>query len=192
MGLMILVSTQLLVWRKMIVRVFYILCLLLCVSVSAKVLYKTVKADGSVVYSDVNNQGAVPVNLSSMNTVVMPALNNASSQTATQNIRVKKVRPKVQYSVSIRSPEAEQTLRDNAGEVKISVSVLPKKSGKFQLIFDGQIFKTQSKSQFQLERVNRGAHTIKVNFLDNSGKILASSKQQTFYLQKASALINAN
>jgi hypothetical protein len=40
--------------------------------------------------------------------------------------------------------------------------------------------------------VDRGAHTIKVNFLDNSGKILASSKQQTFYLQKASALINAN
>ncbi len=98
----------------------------------------------------------------------------------------------MQYTVFIRSPEAEQTLRDNAGGVKISVSVLPKKSGKFQLILDGQIFKTQSKSQFQLESVDRGAHTIKVNFLDNSGKILASSKQQTFYLQKASALINAN
>ena len=176
----------------MIVRVFYIFCLLLlCISVSAKVLYKTVKADGSVVYSDVKNPGSVPVNLSSINTVVIPALNNASSQTATQNIRIKKVRPEVQYTVFIRSPEAEQTLRDNAGGVKISVNVLPKKSGKFQLIFDGQMFKTQSKSQCQLENVDRGAHTIKVNFLDNSGKILASSKQQTFYLQKASALINA-
>jgi hypothetical protein len=175
------------------VRVFYIFCLLfLCISVSAKVLYKTVKADGSVVYSDVKNQGSVPVNLSSMNTVVIPALNNASSQTSTQNIRIKKVSPEVQYTVFISSPEAEQTLRDNAGGVKISASVSPKKSGKFQLIFDGQIFKTQSKSQFKLESVDRGAHTIKVNFLDNSGKILASSGQQTFYLQKASALINVN
>jgi hypothetical protein len=151
-----------------------------------------VKADGSVVYSDVKNQGSVPVNLSSMNTVVIPALNNASSQTSTQNIRIKKVSPEVQYTVFISSPEAEQTLRDNAGGVKISASVSPKKSGKFQLIFDGQIFKTQSKSQFKLESVDRGAHTIKVNFLDNSGKILASSGQQTFYLQKASALINVN
>jgi hypothetical protein len=97
----------------------------------------------------------------------------------------------VQYLVSILSPAAEQTLRDNSGAVTISASVLPKKAGKFQLIFDGQVLKTQSKNQFQLETVNRGAHTIKVNFLDNSGKILASSKQQTFYLQKASALINA-
>ena len=61
-----------------------------------------------------------------------------------------------------------------------------------KLVFDNEVVKTQSKNQFQLENVNRGAHTIQVNFLDNSGKTLALSKQQTFYLHKASALINAN
>jgi hypothetical protein len=94
--------------------------------------------------------------------------------------------------VFIRSPTAEQTLRENSGAVSISADVLPKKSGKFQLIFDNQVVNTQSNGQFQLENVNRGAHTIQVNFLDNSGKILALSKSQTFYLQKASALINVN
>lgn len=174
-------------------RVFYILCLLLlCASVSAQVVYKTIKADGSAVYSDVSSDGAVPVNLSSMNTVVAPALNNASSQTSSRKTPTKTLRPEVQYTVSIRSPAAEQTLRDNSGSVTINVDVLPKKSGKFELIFDDQVVKTQSNSQFQLENVNRGAHTIQINFLDNSGKILASSKSQTFYLQKASALINAN
>ena len=98
----------------------------------------------------------------------------------------------MQYSVFIRSPEAEQTLRDNSGAVTIHAEVLPKKTGKFQLIMNNQVVKTQSNSQFQLESVNRGAHTIQVNFLDNSGKILALSKPQTFYLQKASALINVN
>jgi hypothetical protein len=160
--------------------------------VSAQVVYKTVKADGSVVYSDVHSAGAVPVNLSSMNTVVMPALNKASSQTVSRNNPLQKPKPEIQYVVSIRSPMAEQTLRDNSGEVTINAEVLPKKSGKFQLVFDNQVVKTQSNSQFQLEYVNRGAHTIQVNFLDNSGKILALSKPQTFYLQKASALINAN
>ncbi|WP_039988447.1 DUF4124 domain-containing protein [Paraglaciecola arctica] len=174
-------------------QVFYIFCLVLfCISVPAQVVYKTVKADGSVVYSDVVSDGAVPVNLSAMNTVVMPALNSASSQTTSRNNPVQKSKPQVEYVVSIRSPMAEQTLRDNSGAVTINAEVLPKKSGKFQLVFDNQIVKTQSKSQFQLESVNRGAHIIQVNFLDNSGKILASSKPQTFYLQKASALIHAN
>jgi hypothetical protein len=83
-------------------------------------------------------------------------------------------------------------LRDNSGTVTINAEVEPQKSGIFQLVVDNQIVKIQSKSKFQLENVNRGAHTIQIDFLDNSGKILASSKQQTFYLQKASALIHAN
>jgi hypothetical protein len=160
--------------------------------VSAQVVYKTLKADGSAVYSDVSSDGAVPVHLSSMNTVVAPALNNASSQTSSLKKPIKTLRPEVQYTVSIRSPAAEQTLRDNSGSVTINADVLPKKSGKFELLLDNQVVKTQSNSQFKLENVNRGAHTIQINFLDNSGKILASSMSQTFYLQKASALINAN
>ncbi len=174
-------------------RIFYIFCLLLlCLSVSAQVVYKTVKSDGSVVYSDVRSDGAVPVKLSSMNTVVVPTLNNTVSQTTSRINLIKKIRPEVQYSVFIRSPAAEQTVRDNSGEVTINAEVLPKKSGKFQLIIDNQVVKTQSNRIFQLENINRGAHNIQVNFLDNSGKILASSKPQTFYLQKASALINVN
>jgi len=175
------------------VRIFYIFCLLLlCLSVSAQVVYKTVKSDGSVVYSDVRSDGAVPVKLSSMNTVVVSTLNNTVSQTTSRINLIKKIRPEVQYSVFIRSPAAEQTVRDNSGEVTINAEVLPKKSGKFQLIIDNQVVRTQSNRIFQLENINRGAHNIQVNFLDNSGKILASSKPQTFYLQKASALINVN
>lgn len=157
---------------------------------SAQVVYKTVKADGSVVYSDVRSDGAVPVKLSSMNTVVVPALNNAAIHTTNQINSVKRRRPEIKYSVFIRSPVAEQTLRDNSGVVIITSEVLPKKTGNFQLVIDNHVVKTQSNSKFKLENINRGAHIIQVNFLDNSGKILASSKQQTFYLQKASALIN--
>ena len=174
-------------------RVLYTLCLLLlCMSASAHVVYKTIMADGTVVYSDIRSEGAVSVNLLSINTVVATALNNTASQLVNRNNAVTKRRPEVPYLVSIRYPEAEQTLRDNAGMVNIRADVSPKKAGRFQFVFDDQVIKTQSKGLFQLENVNRGAHIIQVNFLDNSGKILASSKQQTFYLHKASALINTN
>ncbi|MGK0382086.1 MAG: hypothetical protein ACI8QG_001850, partial [Flavobacteriales bacterium] len=83
-------------------RIFYIICLLLCISVSAQVVYKTVKADGSEVYSDINSVGSEPVNLSSMNTIVVPALHKTSSQTTSQERRIKKSIPEVQYIVSIR------------------------------------------------------------------------------------------
>jgi hypothetical protein len=174
-------------------RFAFVICLLLlCISVSAQVVYKTIKADGSVVYSDVPSDGAVPVNLSSMNTVVVPTLNNAASQTTSQLNPIKKLSPEVQYQVFILSPAAGQTLRDNSGAVTIHAELAPQNSGKFQLVIDNKIVKTQLKSKFQLENVHRGAHTIQIDFLDNSGKILASSNQQTFYLHKASALINAN
>lgn len=170
-----------------------VMCLLLlCISVSAQVIYKTVKADGTMVYSDVHTDGAIPVKLSAMNTVVVPALNNAASQASHPNKQIKKREPNVQYAVSIRSPAAQSTLRNNAGTVSINADVSPKKSGKFQLVLDNQIVTTQSKSLFELEGVERGAHVIQVNFLDNSGKTLASSMPQTFYLHKTSALINAN
>lgn len=157
---------------------------------SAQVVYKKVKVNGSVVYSDFFSEGAVAVNLSSMNTV--PALNNATSQTSKPINPVKALNPEVKYTVFIRSPVAEQTLRNNLGKVTINAEILPEKSGDFQFMIDNQIVKTQSKRKLQLENINRGAHTIQVYFLDKSGKILASSKLQTFYLQKASALIKAN
>ena len=157
---------------------------------SAQVVYKKVKVNGSVVYSDFFSEGAVAVDLSSMNTV--PALNNATSQTSKPINPVKTLNPEVKYTVFIRSPVAEQTLRNNLGKVTINAEILPEKSGDFQFMIDNQIVKTQSKRKLQLENINRGAHTIQVYFLDKSGKILASSKLQTFYLQKASALIKAN
>lgn len=165
--------------------------LVLCISATAQVVYKTVHADGRVVYSDIPSEGAKPVNLSAVNSVVVPAINTASKQTPALRSQNKN-QPVVQYLVSIVSPRPEQSLRDNAGQVNVQVEVAPKKSGKFQLILDNQIVNTQTKGQFLLEGVDRGAHVLEVNFLDNSGKILASSIPQTFYLHKASALINAN
>jgi hypothetical protein len=166
-----------------------IFCLfVICITASAGVVYKTVKEDGTVVYSDVPSEGSKSVTLSAINTVQVPVKKTPSISVRPSVI----TKPAIQYLISVRSPMPEESLRNNAGELTITADVTPKKSGKFQLVMDGQVVKTQTSSQFKLENIQRGAHLIQVNFLDNSGKILASSKQQTFYLHKASALINAN
>lgn len=167
-------------------------CLIFCLSSIAQVVYKTVKADGTVVYSGVKSEGATQVNLSAMNSVVMPALNQAGGKKTQEINSNKTTKASTQYVVSILSPMAEQTLRDNSGMVTVNAQVQPKTSGKFQLMLDDEEVITQTSGQFNLENVDRGAHSIEVNFLDNSGKILARSKKQTFYLHQASALINAN
>lgn len=154
-------------------------------------VYKTIKPDGTVVYSDVPSEGASAVKLSAMNSVVMPALNSAAKQPKNQANKVKRQKPETQYLVSISSPEAEQTLRDSTGAVTIKADVSPKSAGKFQLVLDSKVVKTQTNNTFQLENIERGAHNIQVHFLSQSGKILASSKPQTFYQQKVSVLINA-
>ena len=173
-------------------RAFYILgLLLLCITASANVVYKSVQKDGTVVYTDVPSKGATSVNLSAVNSAVISTTHSPANQAKVSKPN-KQLEPHTEYSVFIRTPVAEQTLRNNAGEVIVNAEVLPKKAGKFQLILDNQIVHTQTSGKFGLENIQRGAHNIEVNFLDNSGKILASSKQQTFYLHKASALIRAN
>ena len=173
-------------------RLFYILGLLFCVGVSAKTLYKTIQADGSVLYSDTQVEGAIPVNLSAVNNVVMPALNTAASTNTSRPKTISPIKPKIQYKVAIIAPLNEETLRNNAGVVIIKVSVSPKNVGMFQLVMNDRVLRTQASPVFELADVNRGMHLIEVKFLDNSGKILASSQQQTFYLHKATALFNAN
>ncbi|GAB3014001.1 DUF4124 domain-containing protein [Bowmanella dokdonensis] len=168
-------------------KIYSLLLLLLISTVQAATLYKLVKADGTVVFTDQPVEGAVPVDLPQINTAkplaakpVVPPPDARSS------------RPQVQYQVAITTPAPEATLRDNLGRVQIQASVQPdpRGAGSYQLLLDGKVVETSPSPGFSLSGVNRGEHSIQVNFLSNSGKILASSPQQVFYLHQASALIN--
>lgn len=173
-------------------RIYILGLLLLCTSASAEVVYKTIQADGSVIYSDTPVSGSTAVNLSAMNNVIVPSLNNGVNKGQSTSKPSTRTKAKVNYTVSILSPGDEESIRGNDGSMSIRATVSPKGAGRFQLVMDGQAMATQTNSLFALNSVERGAHSIQINFLDKSGKILASSKPQTFYLHKASALINAN
>lgn len=164
--------------------VFLIFVLTITLNSDAQTIYKVVAADGSVTYTDQPIAGGEPVTLGKLNTA-----DPLASPKPSQAIQTKPAR---QYTLSIISPRPEATIRNNLGDVSISASIQPLASGTYQLILDGKQVATNSSGAFQLSEVQRGAHTLKISFTDNTGKILASSDQQTFFMHKASALINSN
>ena len=171
----------------------YLSCVLLLMLLSgvsvANTIYKTVKSDGSVVYSDLPSPGSEPVVLGQVNGAVVPALVSAGALNSGKALN-KKIKP--DYQIEFLSPMAEETIRNNSGEVMVNFNISPEYLGKFELLLDNQLVNTKGKMQFTLENVPRGQHQLEVKLRDNSGKIFASSGQQTFYLHQASALIHAN
>jgi len=138
---------------------------------------------GVLVFSDSPKAGAEEVTLKKGNTVV-PAM---SIETSLLDITPKVL--KNEYEVIITQPKNNATIRDNTGSIYISGGIKPvfKRGFMVQLYIDGKKHKKpQNNSIFSLRNINRGEHQLKMELLDNTGKVIASSKVTTFYMHRAS------
>ena len=148
-----------------------------------KQVYKTVNKDGTITYSDKPSQTAeevvLDVPLSTFQSIspilVQPPKGNNIQQ--------------VQYSLTILSPAADATVRNNLGELSIGASIEPRVAGFFQLHINDQVHESAT-GMFKLTEMDRGAYTYSVKFINNSGKVIASSETRNVFLHQASALIN--
>lgn len=170
-------------------RQLSLLFLIIIAPLCANTIYKTVKADGTVVYSDVPSPNSIAVSMVHDNNVAIPKLADVPATKQASNQAVKPIK---QYQIKVLAPGPQATIRNNNGELNIHFEISPEFIGEVYLLLDNQRVKTKGKTQITLKNVERGEHKIEVQLRDNSGKIFASSGQQTFYLHKASALINAN
>ncbi|MGB2426768.1 MAG: DUF4124 domain-containing protein [Alteromonas sp.] len=155
----------------------------LMASVNAHTTYKVVAADGSVTYTDTPVPGSVPVNLGKV-TVAEPLAVPTPPPPAT---RVEQVS---QLDIRVIAPAPKATIRNNLGEVSISSAIDPRVPGRFELVMNGDAIQSNTSGTFQLSNVDRGEHNYQIHFINNTGKILASTPMQTFYMHRASALIN--
>jgi len=92
--------------------------------------------------------------------------------------------------IAITSSTHERTRRNTQG-VGVTVSVKPKlESGdQLQLYFYGAPYGApQSKTQFMLSEVERGAHTLEAAILSEDGNELKRSPPSTFFLHQQSTL----
>lgn len=149
----------------------------------SKKIYKVVNEDGTITFSDRPLPGAEEIVITVPTSNMESSVPNPSSPIATNK------KDKTEYQIDIMSPEKDATIRSNTGEVNIVASITPSHPGLYQLSLNGQTVESPT-GKFYIKELPRGAYTYNVNFLDNSGKIIASSETRNLYLHQASALIN--
>lgn len=94
-------------------------------------------------------------------------------------------------TIAIASPGNEETVHDNAGNVRVSVVVkgLASKSLRVRAVLDGQPYgPDRSRKSFTLSGLERGEHLLQVRLLDASGGVIATSEAVKFYVWQASRL----
>jgi hypothetical protein len=136
--------------------------------------------DGVLVFSDSPKPGAEEVEVREPNT-------SSSVDTSMLDLTPKVI--KDDYQVEINQPKENATIRDNTGSVYVSGSIKPifKQGLNIQLYLDNKPYETpQSHSMFVLRDIDRGEHIIKMELLNEKGKVIASSKPITFYMHRAS------
>lgn len=96
----------------------------------------------------------------------------------------------VATQIAILSPIDEATVRNNSGNIDVTVMVVPKlgEQQTIQLTLDGKPVGEPGRNiQQQLHNIDRGSHQLSADLLEN-GKVIASAPPVTVFLHRASIL----
>jgi hypothetical protein len=172
----------------MSIRLALIIGLLAASSAAFGQIYRTVDANGNVVFTDIapvdRSGGAAPpraITVEPVNTFQPPVqaapANTPETSTAT-----------VYYSeLVVISPAEDATIRDNAGNIQIEVAITPslRSDHRLLLVLDGQPTEVEAENGvFELSNVDRGTHTAGARAVDRQGNVLVESSPTTFNLMR--------
>lgn len=167
---------------------FAAVLLLVTASLQAQV-YRWVDEEGNVQFSDTpppGDQPAETVDLpkpSTMDSYKPPAATTDTADTDTADGE----KPVAYRRFSISSPPDDEALRENAGNVTITVDISPdlQPGHRLNLYLDGNLLDNGgNRSTVQLNNVPRGTHQIRAEILDGSGKVLRRTSS-SFHLLRA-------
>lgn len=170
------------------IRIFVLT--LLVISIAAPLPASTAKIyvwrneKGILVFSDTPRPGAEEVKTKTGNVI------QSSTQVETEVLDISPQVSQAVYKVIINTPLNNATIRDNTGSIYISGGITPKFKSDFQvqLYLDGKAYlKPQKRVMYSLRNVDRGEHKIKMDLIDDKGKVIASSKPVTFYMHRVGA-----
>ncbi|MEQ9451416.1 MAG: DUF4124 domain-containing protein [Pseudomonadales bacterium] len=180
-------------------RSIALICLLTLACTAAEAatrIYKTVDKDGNVVFTD-----TPPPNRT--DPVDLKQTNEYSPEVSNQRGTDRRVPPPVAgeeepddvvpfsyESIKLVSPEADLALRDNAGNVTVSVSLSPglRQGDTLEVLLDGKVVASGAQTEVQLENVDRGSHEVAARVVDKSGNTAIRTEPSTFHLLRYSAL----
>ncbi|WP_371374139.1 DUF4124 domain-containing protein [Thalassotalea aquiviva] len=169
---------------RFVVLALVFISLLAPVVTASEKIYVWRNAAGDLVFSDSPKPGAEEISEEII-------IKNKQTIMSSVDTSILDITPRVmseEYHVEITQPEDHSTIRDNSGSIYISGRVAPvfKQGHKVRLLLDGkQHSEPQTRSVFILRDVDRGEHKIKLELLNNKGKVIASSEERTIYLHRA-------
>ncbi|WP_455198339.1 DUF4124 domain-containing protein [Kaarinaea lacus] len=151
-------------------------------------VYKRVNPDGSVEFTDIPNEvGQKPVEVTPPSSYKPPRLPPPKAEVPAGTPESAAVSYE---SVAITSPANDATVRDNAGNITVTVTSKPAlhKDHTFVLMMDGKQVGKGTKGKFQLNNIDRGSHGFHVQISDDKGKMLMQSQPVTVHLHRASKM----
>lgn len=171
-------------------HVMLLLVLLLCIPSAYAEVYKWVDEKGVVHYTDKPpSEQAKPADLPPLQTYRggdVPKLKPSAVEA-----KPKPKAPTGALDLVILQPAAEETLRDNEGNVAVTVGVAPGMQPGHRVVYylDGvpQALPTEALS-YVVTNVERGTHTVSASVIDGTGQEIAATAPVTFHMQATSAL----
>jgi hypothetical protein len=171
-------------------RKILLISLLLATGIAgASSIYQWTDESGRTVFGDKPPPGveATPVRVQSIQTFPAPDTSTfKSSKTEEEEKKAAEEAARPKYKVAIASPADDEPVRSNPGNIAILISsdpTLDTAAGhKFQLLMDGNPVMTSQKTSVVLTNVDRGTHTLQVQVIDETGKVLESSQNSTFHM----------
>ncbi|MBL1261811.1 MAG: DUF4124 domain-containing protein [Thiotrichaceae bacterium] len=168
-------------------RLGLLLTLLLLLTAPVTAAYKWIAPDGSVSFADhPQHPDAEQITLPPPQTFSPPPI---TPHTPSTKPPPKKDAP-FYHSITITQPIHDESIRNNAGNISISVSVSPqlqtKQGHQIVITVDGKAITTNTTGRATLLNVDRGTHTIRASIIHHNGTPLISSGASTFHLQRTS------
>ena len=158
-------------------------CLLLVVPVlSAQAeVYQYVDKHGNKVFTDSPREGAEKVQTKPVMTMPFPKARSLSNGTSEG-----KKTAVADYKVTLLSPPADTVYRRSEGEVPVTVNVSPslREGHRLEVQLDGKPF--LGKSIPLDDSIDRGAHTLTAQIVDDKGNVVVSAQSVSFHVQQTS------
>jgi hypothetical protein len=167
-------------------------------SMAGTTIYKTVDEDGNVVFTDTPPRADGPsetITLTSPN-----SFDPAEAGTEGSGRQLWIVDPDAEGeasgefygALSVTSPADDESIRENAGNVTVTVKLEPpnlQPGHRIRLLLDGSpTGGTNTTGRFALSNVDRGTHSLKAEVVDDAGKLIYAGPSSTFHLQRYSVL----
>jgi len=159
-----------------------VLCLLSLAWVALQAqVYKTVLPDGTVTYTDRPQPGAEEIKVAPVQTYDAPFIPAGT-------LAPKEEKKVFSYKAfAVASPANDQALRDNAGNVSISLQLEPelRENHTIEIRVDGKSVGKGRTLAVALSNVDRGSHSVQAVITDHEGKTVITTDAVTFHLLRA-------